>query len=192
MSGSRKSSSIVGSRLLTRGVDTPFGDDSPGWTRNLILNGGFENDLAGWTTVLGNPGTRAANPAPYDGDKYLIASLNTSLGEINQIIDLTEVVSDFTDIDAGLVTATLSWRQSSYSGNDKGRCELRFLKENGTFSGDEVLADLIATAAQVWTYRELIQTVYPETRTIRVTLRGSRLSGTANDAYFDNVALNLS
>lgn len=156
-----------------------------------IPNASFQSGTADWTTRVGG-GLGTYGSGGNDGGAFVRAG-SSSRNESDQYIDLPSDV--LADVDAGLLNILLSLWQSGFSGDsDSGSGSIEFFSGTGG-SGDRL--GMAATGfydgpnAPAWAERTRNMWVPPGSRSIRLALRGKRLSGTNNDAYFDSFSLTL-
>jgi hypothetical protein len=88
-----------------------------------------------------------------------------------------------------MVTANYGAFMSTYgNNNDEPAIALQFLNAGGAVIG---AADTLTHRTLGWTLKAAFADVPPGTRTIRVNIMGTRLAGTDNDSYIDDIFLQL-
>jgi hypothetical protein len=190
MSGSRKFSSVKGTRTITRKASVPFGNEPEEGDWGLLLNGGFEDDLDNWTIVTGTPVIRQSSPDPYAGAKYIQGSLTSAAATVQQIIDLRDHISDFTAIDAETQQVTIRWQQNCADA-DRAGMGIQFYTEADGNRG--YLSPVVISIAEklVWEERTNVGIIPDLTRKLRVYMQFNRYSGTPLNAYIDNISVKL-
>jgi hypothetical protein len=151
-----------------------------------ITNPGADVDVSGWTNVAGTLTRRTSSPSPQSGAGYFQAGASAAT-ECYQ--DVAVPVDAQSDVDAGSLKAVLGAWHAGYTDADTGRLRLSFRNAGGDVLHTADSANWDGTAT--WTERSLESYVPPLTRTIRVTLIGTRASGTNLDAYWDDLTLAL-
>jgi hypothetical protein len=175
-------------RFHTHPMDTLSG--------NLVLNSGAENGTADWTTETGNFTTLLAQECtsgtdPHTGSRFFVPGVNTSCADVTygaayQDIDITAYAAA---IGTGNVAAHFGAYLTAWgNNNDEPSIALAFLDENGTLIGT---SDTLDHRLPGWTLKSGLATLPPVTRTVRFRLMGTRLAGTDNDSYIDDVFLQL-
>jgi hypothetical protein len=184
---------------------------------NLVVNPGAEASAGapdnstidppqGWTTTAGEltavqygasggfPTT--ADGAAVGGGANFFAGGNASESAATQVIDVSQAAPE---IDAGLVSATLSALEGGWAGQDDyATVTLRYLDASG-----QTLADLISLAPVTPADRNGVTELLPRsdagkvpagTRALRVTIDSVQPTGQGpyDDGYVDNVSLTLS
>lgn len=164
--------------------------------RLAVTNPGFETGTApgdGWTTVNGTPVFRSATPGPdlRGGARYLHINNTGAAGSYRVRQDVAIPVECHSDVDAGLVSASLRFLWANLgAGNDVGFVELAFLNGAGAViatAGSGSLGD----SAQAWSHKAFTAAVPANARKVRVILGGTWVSGTSTDSYFDAIELEL-
>lgn len=190
-----------GNLLQNPGAEAGQGSDGsagpvpiPNWTTQTIQ--GDSPTLQGFTVVrYGSPAfpdqTVAATIA--GGTNFFGGGNATGLSIATQTVDVSGAA---TEIDAGQVTALLSADIGGFDGqNDDGVVTATFIGA----SGNPISATGIGPVTE--TDRNGVTTLLPRsttvgvpagTRSIAVTMAATRSSGSWNDAYFDNIDLQLS
>lgn len=160
---------------------------------NLILNGDNEaalvsGQIPNWTVVSGAwlQGTTATGAAPFNGTKYFFAD-SSAVAEIRQDVDVT----------AWAATINARAQQFAFSGWVRSKDEspadsARIIIEYRDPTNSFVLASLdsgsvVSTAD--WALLSDKRTAPAGTGFVRVRLIATRATGTANDAYFDQIVL---
>lgn len=160
-------------------------------TSNLIVNNGAESGITNWVGDIESLSNNECNSVPvFQGLKFFavggICANEKAMGIASQTID----VNNFNAIiDAGLCTAEYSAVMRAYSlNNDKPELYLAFLNSNLSLISE---SPIISNTSATWTAQSMLVTVPTNTRYIRVILKGTRLAGTDNDSYFDDLSLRL-
>ncbi|HHS94962.1 MAG TPA: hypothetical protein ENJ45_00105 [Phaeodactylibacter sp.] len=160
------------------------------YSPNLIQNPGAESDLQYWTVTEGVmealPAFDCEGVSPHSGEKYFIVGglcEHSELARAYQEVTL----SAYTDsIDAGGWYAYYGGYLSNYGGSDLPEMWLSFLDENGN---ELAQSNTLSTLNASWTKVSEGYAIPPQTRVVRMQLRGTRHAGTDNDAYFDDLFL---
>lgn len=161
-----------------------------------VANPGFESGTApgtGWVTVNGTPGFGTTNPLPdpRGGSRYLIVSTGGGAGSYRVRQDIAIPAAAYTDVDAGVLSATLRCLWANFAaGNDTGFVELAFL-DGGGAAISTATSPSFADSPKIWTAQAFTATVPAGTRTLRLILAGTYVTGTAIDSYFDAVEAEL-
>jgi hypothetical protein len=158
-----------------------------------ITNPGAETgNTSGWTDVTSALGVRTTGTgglASHSGGWYFIATASGASAECYQDIALDS--SLYSDIDAGLLRIRFDgWHAGSGSDSDNGKLTITFLDVSSAAIGGERAQDNIHTGA-AWVKRTLLVLVPPNTRTVRLGMKGTRTGGTALDSYWDDLAAQL-
>jgi acid phosphatase type 7 len=161
-------------------------------TDNLLLNGGAEDGLTGWTTVTGIvesilSGECQGNLA-YAGDRLFAVGgvcIESAYGEAHQNVDVSGFASQ---IAGGTVKAKFGGFLSDYLGTDLPEFRLDFLNA----SGDSISSTpTYGIHSGSWVQFRETADVPADCAQIRFVLMGTRESGTDNDSYFDEMFLKL-
>lgn len=159
------------------------------FTALALTNPGAETgDTTGWTNDLGSLAVRSADPIPLLGSFYFFGGASA---ETRSRQDVTVPGGQEALVDAGNAKATLTWHQTSFAGSDTGEMEIEFFDGGLGSLGARVGAGLVAPTGQIWTPRLLSLDIPALTRTIRIFIHADRNAGGNNDAYFDEINLNL-
>lgn len=167
------------------------------YTITLTNAGAEAGDASGWTVETGVLDVRASNPDPHNGSWYFFAGNQASM-IVRQRFDIaTETGLTTGEIDtlatSGDIWARVDWWQTGYSsGSDAGGAGIRTL--DGVPSEIDVqYSDIIdiEPAFVDWYLRGFVKDVDNGSRNIDVLLRGTRFSGTNNDAYFDDITFKV-
>ena len=159
---------------------------------DLILNGGAEEGLENWEITEGIAESLTAGECngvnPHDGLRYFaVGGLcnESAVGRMHQTVD----ASAYTDsIESGNYFAHAQAWMSDWSGSDIPEMRLVFLDEfNIQISQTAFVQGPIAT----WTLLSIEAPIPSETRYIQLELKGTLVSGTDNDSYFDDISLRL-
>jgi len=185
---------------------------SPLATSNLINNPGADAETgapsnnevvnpSGWTVRAGQPtavqyGADGGFPTPNDpgpparGANFF-AGGNVACSELVQVIDLS---SRATDIDASKVTFVLSGWLGGYSGQDDFAIVTLTLGPTPSSLATYRIGPVLQPERQGQTglfYRATSGTVAPGARTATIVIQMTRFAGTYNDGSADSLALQL-
>jgi hypothetical protein len=159
----------------------------------LVTNPGAEEGVEGWTLVDGVLESLSAQEcdgiAPATGARYFaVGGLcdGSPYGEAHQLITMESAW--WSEIDASQAVAVVGATFATWAGDDEPGLSLQFLAEDGEVLGASVTMTSHATS---WTPESLTAPVPSQTRAMRVTMTGTRVSGTDNDSYVDDVHLTL-
>ena len=145
-------------------------------------------DTSGWTNEQGVLAVRTANPPANQGGYYFVDA-TSAIHKSRQRVDVSTFAAD---IDAGLMTAVITWQQASYSsGDDKSACGIRFLNSAQTQISESIATEITPVPRMTWVYRSHSLSVPNGTRFIDALIKMTRAAGTANDGYTDDIKLAL-
>lgn len=172
----------------TGGVISSSGGSAP--TPLAITNPGAETgDTTGWTSTTGTLGVLGSPTLPHTGSYYFTGGSGNATTIAHQ--DIAVPTGLESAVDAGTISADLSWWQNSFAGNDQGKMQLQFFDGSMVQQGSTVNGVLAAPVS--WTNYSLASTVVPATtRTLRIIQVMVRNAGAYNDAYIDDISLSLS
>ena len=130
----------------------------------LLVNPDAETgDTSGWTNEQGVLAVRTANPPANQGGYYFVDA-TSAIHKSRQRVDVSAFASD---IDAGLMTAVITWQQASYSsGDDKSACGIRFLNNSQVQISESIALETTPVPRMVWGYRSHSMSVPVGTRFI--------------------------
>jgi hypothetical protein len=153
-----------------------------------LINGGGEEGLTGWSGDIESVASETCEgPPAHEGDYYFavggLCKNQQAYGVATQRIDVT---TDASEIDAGEVRFALSAYMRSWTGDDVPQMSLSFEDAAGAVLGS---TDTIAGVGTTWTRYEVTAAAPAGTRSVLVTLEGTRNAGKDNDSYFDNVVV---
>jgi streptogramin lyase len=147
--------------------------------------------MANFTTVASS--APAELPAAPSGGAFFAAGPNDASSEAIQDVDVSHHAGE---IDAGRATAILSGQLGGFeTQEDAASLSARFLDGNYNPLGTVAIAPVSAIDRGGLTgflTREISASVPVGTRTIQVIASGRRVDGAYDDAYFDNLDLELS
>jgi uncharacterized protein (TIGR02145 family) len=160
---------------------------------NLLINGGAESDLDGWTVTAGavesNTAGQCGSTTQRSGLRFFTvggACAKTGLARMHQDVSVAAYAAD---IDAGTyeVRAT-AWMRNWSAGNDMPEFRVVFLDASSV-----EISSTPYTSGALSSWSEFtIEVAIPQgTRAIRLELQGTRLSGGDNDSYFDDMTLGV-
>ena len=174
---------LLGSSVISYGLT--FGD-------NLLVNGGFENGLGGWTSDYGYQ--RSANPSAHGGNSYLGNKSDKSL--TYQVVDLINLGFYAYDLDASSISVLLGGWQAGYQNQtDRGMIEYYFYS---SYTDEENYEDVYSgslgwvSTDSTWEDKFLTMILPANTRFIGFNFVSVRGEGTNNDGYLDDAYIVLS
>ncbi|WP_420347619.1 RHS repeat-associated core domain-containing protein [Pelagibius sp.] len=144
-------------------------------------------DTTGWTVTEGAFTVRSADPSPSQGSYYFYGGEAVPASRMHQ--DVAIPSGNWSEVDSDQRAIRLTWTQRSYNGNDQGAVVVRFLD-----AADQVIGssyEYLRFRGAAWASRSLVLEAPPSTRAVQVELRAIRNGGTSNDAYFDELSLDL-
>ncbi len=172
---------------------------------NLIQNPGFEAGAAGRTDSVTVPGWSVTSGewrvisgtdsglGPDTGTQHLRGSNDAGLSEIRQDINLSLIGLDITSLDAGNFTADFSSKRANADVDDTGRVLVTALDALGAPTAT-IYDSTTETITPVDTYvtRSASSVAVPTlTRSIRIQLFHTRVTGGESDSAFDTLSLDL-
>ena len=145
-------------------------------------------DATGWTNEQGVLTVRTQNPPPNQGFYYFVDA-TSAIHKSRQRVDVSAFAAD---IDAGLMTVTITWQQASYSsGDDRSACGIRLLNSSQSQIAESIATETTPVPRMTWVYRSHSINVASGTRYIDAIIKMTRAAGTANDGYTDDIKLAL-
>ena len=152
-----------------------------------IINPGAEEPLSvGWTSEAGAV-TQRTSPT-HSGD-YTFFGGTVSFSKSYQDIDISTYSGP---VDERRVTASFSAYASTWSGDaDYGELTIRFLDSGDNQVGSERLSVQSSISDPEWEVIAITEPVPVGCRKIRIAMQMTRISGTENSAYFDDLELRL-
>jgi len=152
-----------------------------------ITNPGSESGVSGWTSSLGTLISKVGGsgfPAARTGSNYFAFS-NNSNGMAYQDVAVPGGANAV--VDAGTATAVISyWQAALAANNDKGRIDLEFFDAGMVSLGTVTNPDNSPGAAFVNYIAS--GTIPALTRTIRIKLVGTWVTGSSCDALFEDIS----
>lgn len=152
----------------------------------VITNPGAEIGVSGWTTSFGTLISRTSGggyPSAHSGTNYFAFS-NNSNGLTYQ--DVPVPVGANTVVDTGTAVINFSYWQAAFSpNNDRGRIDLEFFNAGMVSLGIVTNADNSPTG---FTNYKFASGIPVNTRTVRVKMVGTWVSGAACDSLFDTIS----
>ncbi len=162
------------------------------YSANLLTNPGSENNLNGWTTAEGIVESvtdgECDGTTPHSGQRYFAVGGLCTESEVGRCIQNVNVSSYSSDIDNGTQSVRFGGYLSDYGGNDVPEIQVFFLNSNNQEIGS---SEPLSSTSTSWVLKTSNTPIPPLTRTIRMQLKGTRLSGTDNDSYIDDVFLKV-
>ena len=156
---------------------------------NLLENPGFESGLDAWQHTA-RASIRLADPAPYEGSKYVFGDSTASFS-VWQDVDLLAAGYTATQIDDGLLAATFGGFQSGWhTQHDYGQISLSFLDGQLQELGSTALPTFFSN--NTWVEQTGSAMLLEGTRTLRYKFVGTRVAGSNNDGYLDAAYLTVS
>ena len=159
---------------------------------NILLNKGAEDELNHWTIEEGVVEVLESGIcdgiAPRSGTKYFaVGGLceHSTIGRLSQIIDITAYADS---VSSGDFPVIFGGYLSNFSGSDLPEMKLIFYNEDMLETGQSYV---LSTLNSSWTLVSDSLSIPIDTRLIKVSLKGTRNSGTDNDSYFDDLFLTI-
>ncbi len=144
-------------------------------------------DTTGWTVTEGTFTVNSSNPSPIQGTYYFYGGDASPASRMHQ--DVAIPSGNWSEVDSGERAIRLSWEQRNFNGFDEGTVVVRFLDAADQLIGSSY--EYLWSRAAAWTSRSFVLDAPPLTRKVQVELRAFRTGGTANNAYFDELSLDL-
>ncbi|HHG85392.1 MAG TPA: T9SS type A sorting domain-containing protein [Bacteroidetes bacterium] len=171
---------------------TAFSTGASSLTSNLLQNPGAENDTLGWVTTTGflealTSGQCAGVP-PHTGLKYFAVGALCNSAAYAEAFQAVDVSSSAAQIDSSLAFAHWGGWLRNWNGADLPAFFLKF------YDGNMLVLDStsrVSSLSSTWKLFKNVSSIPPQTRYIHFILTGSRNSGLDNDAYLDDLYLNL-
>lgn len=168
---------------------------SPSFGQPLQSNGDFEQQLAGWQTLAGQPTTLAGGGpkgAPHGGTRFFHGGLNPAgTAVVRQEIDLIGAGFTAFDLDTGAALDAEAWLRNWYAAgtfDDQVFFRVAYLDAAGTELSS--LRCLVA-AHNTWLPRPLAGLVPPGTRRLGLEIVGRHRRDPDNDSMADDVVVRL-
>jgi hypothetical protein len=160
-------------------------------TGNLLQNHDAENGISSWTGQIESLLNNECNSVPvYQGLKFFgvggICANESSMGTAFQIIDVSSYGSQIDNNEYQV--AYSAYMRAFAVNNDKPEMYLEFIDGSNIAIST---APSITTNQGVWALFANAVDVPIGTRRIKVWLKGTRISGTDNDSYFDVLSVKL-
>ncbi len=160
---------------------------------NLLVNAGAEDGTTGWLATLPpleslESGACASPAAPQAGARFFaVGGVCAGQAIAGRAIQLVDVSAYAAAIDAGKVSASFGgWVRDRSGDDDKPDIWLTFRPVLGKELGR---TSKYWARSAAWSHRSDVVAVPPGTRSVEMTLWGTRLVGQENDSYFDSLHL---
>lgn len=167
---------------------------NPRFGEPLETNGGFEEALSGWSTVVGRPQVVRSGASAYlpHGGEWLVHGGFGRPGDavLRQDIELRDVGFDPDDLDGAVVEAS-AWlrnRQAAGTFDDQVHHRVAFLDSGGVELG--AVRSLVAGDNR-WLFRPLDALLPPGTRRLRLEIIGRHRRDADNDSLADDLTVRL-
>lgn len=155
------------------------------YTLNLTNPGAEAGNTSGWTSEVGTLAVRQLNPLPHSGLYYFTDATSPSNLSRQRIAVPSGAQAA---IDAGNAYAHMPWWQASFStGDDNSACGLRALSAANATLGQFIAPSIVITPRMTWSYRNVAFALPATTRSLDALISMTRLAGTANDGYTDDI-----
>lgn len=165
---------------------------APDATGDLLLNPGAEQGLDGWQITAGSVEAMLAEQCdgttPRSGEAYFAVGgvcEPSAYGELRQTVDVSAHADP---IDAGTRVARYGGWMRTFAGRDLPGVQLRLLAADGAALA---VTEPLSTTATEWTEQLASVPVPAGTRALELVLSGTRNAGEDNDAYLDDLVLEL-
>jgi len=173
-------------------LPVPFSTVPSALSPNLLVNGGAEQGLDGWTAVEGPlevlTDGECGGTTPYAGDHYFgVGGVcdGEAYGEAHQDVDVSDHAAA---IDGSTAVVRFGGMFADWAGSDLPEAQLVFVDAQG---GELATSSRLWALTESWTQVLGHQNIPPGTRTIRFVLMGTRNDGQDNDSYFDDLNLQV-
>lgn len=175
---------LVPSGCVALGATSEAGPSLEGTYSPSLINGGAETgDLTGWTGDVAVVAS-AIGATPHTGAYFFFGGAGTAASSMYQ--DVAIDPNDISLVDAGLMSATLSWWQASWAGHDGTEFSLSFFDSFGTWIGG-IKHEFVAPIS--WTQFSIDVPVPINTRRVRVQSDMTNVSGSDLYAYVDDIEI---
>ncbi len=165
--------------------------NNSGATSNLLLNNGAESGITSWTGDIESLNDNECNSVPvYAGLKFFaVGGVCTGEQNIGIASQLIKVVNYATEIDNGNYSVEFKAFMRGYAvNNDKPEMYIEFLDVNNILISTTAT---ISSSTASWTEKSQLVLIPSGTRNLKVVLKGTRLAGSDNDSYFDELSIKL-
>lgn len=145
-----------------------------------ITNPGAESGMTGWT----NSGMASGVPsvAPRTGAAAFTGGTTASTSAYQDVAVPAGAISA---VDIGAAVFYASWWQAGFTDADTGNVEFAMYDASSNLLGTDPGPGMF-DGTGTWTQRTRSINLPIGTRTVRMTMKATRVSGTNNDAYFDD------
>lgn len=161
-------------------------------TSNLILNPGAESGITNWTGDIESipSGGCGGVPTAFQGANLFavggVCANEQAIGLASQDLDVS---AHAVQIDTGNYFVEFSGYLRGFSNNnDLPEMYVECLDASNMLLGT---SPIISNDRGVWSLKTGSMSIPISTRTIRAFLKGTRLGGTDNDSYFDDISVRL-
>ena len=160
-------------------------------TANLLLNSDAESGINSWTGDIESLTSNECNSVPtYEGSNFFavggVCTNEQDTGIAFQNIDVSAFASQI-DAENYLVEYS-SYLRAFANNNDLPELYIEFLDVNTTSITSTIS---VSNSTPDWTLKSGNALIPNGTRTLKVTLRGNRLTGSDNDSYYDALSVRL-
>ena len=150
-----------------------------------VTNGDAETgDTTGWTMVTGTLSsvTSRGGVSPSFGSRFFWGGDGATTEHYQEVSLPSELE---VDIDSGIMSAVVSGQFAGYTDNDTGTISVTFYDSTSGSLG--TTEPHYTDGMSIWGQRSVYVSVPAEARTLRITIKGDRNTGTACDCYFDEI-----
>jgi acid phosphatase type 7 len=158
---------------------------------NLVLNNGAENGINSWTGNIESLMSDECGSVPvYQGSKFFaiggVCVNEMPVGYGSQVIDLSAYAGA---IDNGEYLIEYGATLRSYAlNNDLPEIYLEFYNDVNALIGSSAV---LSNNTPAWISLSNTVLIPATTRSLKIILKGTRLAGTDNDSYFDDIIVKL-
>jgi hypothetical protein len=160
-------------------------------TPNLLLNNGAEIGINNWTGQIESlTNNECGSVPPYQGNRFFaVGGICSGESPVGNAFQRINVAAYSQQIDAGNFYARFSgYLRAFATNNDLPEIAIECLDEDGNIL---LATPYYGNGMPQWQKVEQSVLIPNFTRTIKFLLKGTRLSGTDNDSYFDELSLSL-